>query len=130
MSPDFVWLADARTVADALGELRRTELPEESITTVFTVDPEGRLGGVVSVVALIKHEPTTLLADAAAPPPLVLEADDELSEIAMRMADYDLTIAPVVDERGALLGIVSVDDLLEIMIPDDWRRRVNALSNE
>ncbi len=60
----------------------------------------------------------------------MLETDDELSEIATRMADYDLTIAPVVDERGVLLGIVSVDDLLELMIPDDWRRRVNALSNE
>ena len=130
MSPDFVSLADARTVADALGELRRTELPEESITTVFTLAADGRLSGVVSVVALLRQDPGKSLADAASPPPLVLETGDELSEIAMRMADYDLTIAPVVDERGALLGIVSVDDLLEMMIPDDWRRRAGALAND
>ena len=130
MSPDFVSLAETRTVTEALAELRRTELPEESITTVFTVDGEGRLSGVVSVVALLRRQPESLLADASSPPPLLFETDDELSEIAMRMADYDLTIAPVVDERGALLGIVSVDDLLEMMIPDDWRRRVNALASE
>ena len=46
------------------------------------------------------------------------------------MADYDLMIAPVVDQEGAVLGIVTVDDLLDLMIPDDWRRRVSALSNE
>lgn len=130
MSPDFVSLTETRTVTEALEELRRTELPEESITTVFTVDAEGRLCGVVSVVALLRRQPESLLAEASSPPPLLLGTDDELSEIAMRMADYDLTIAPVVDERGALLGIVSVDDLLEMMIPDDWRRRVNALASE
>jgi CBS domain-containing protein len=130
MSPDFVSLAEIRTVADALEELRRTDLPEESITTVFTVDHDGRLSGVISVVALLRRAPATLLAEAKSSPPLVFETDDELSEIATRMADYDLMIAPVLDERGALLGIVSVDDLLEMMIPDDWRRRLNAFANE
>jgi Mg/Co/Ni transporter MgtE len=130
MSPDFVSLPETRTVADALAELRRSDLPEETITTVFTVDGDGRLRGVISVVALLKQEPGRLLADAAATPPLTLETDDELSEIAMHMADYDLMIAPVLDEQGGLLGIVSVDDLLEVMIPDDWRRRVNALAGE
>jgi Mg/Co/Ni transporter MgtE len=130
MSPDFVWLADRRTVGDAIADLRRTELPEESVTTVFTVDAEQRLSGVISVVALLKRDTGEPLSTAASQPPLVLETDDELSEIAPRMADYDLTIAPVVDERGTLVGIVSVDDLLEMMIPEDWRRRLNALSNE
>ena len=130
MSPDFVWLAEIRTVADALEELRRTDLPEESITTVFTVDHDGRLSGVISVVSLLRRRPATLLAEAKSPPPLVFETDDELSEIATRMADYDLMIAPVVDERGALVGIVSVDDLLEMLIPDVWRRRLNAFANE
>ena len=79
---------------------------------------------------LLKQPPTMLLADAKSPSPLTLEPDDELSEIALKMADYDLTIAPVVDQEGTILGIVTVDDLLEMMIPDDWRRRVSALSNE
>jgi CBS domain-containing protein len=130
MSPDFVSLPETRTVADALEALRRTDLPEETVTTVFTVDGDGRLRGVVSVVALLKQQPHKLLADVASTPPLVLETDDELSEIATRMADYDLTIAPVADEGAALLGIVSVDDLLEMLVPEDWRRRTNALTSE
>ncbi len=97
---------------------------------MFTINDARHLSGVISVVAMLRRAPTTLLADAHTAPPLVLQTDDELSEIATRMADYDLMIAPVVDEHGVLLGIVSVDDLLEMMIPDDWRRRVNALAND
>ena len=130
MNPDFVALAETRTVDQALDKLRKTELPEETLTTVFTVDSERHLSGVVSVVMLLKQPPTMLLADAKSPLPLTLEPDNELSEIAMKMSDYDLTIAPVVDHEGTILGIVTVDDLLEMMIPDDWRRRVSALSNE
>jgi len=130
MSPDFVAVAETRTVADALDELRRTDLPEETVTTVLVVDAQRRLTGLVSVVMLLKQPPQTLLKDAQSPPPLVLRPADELAEIALRMADYDLTLAPVADENRAVLGIVTVDDLLEMMIPSDWRRRVEALSNE
>ena len=130
MSPDFVSVAATRTVADAMEELRRTQLPEETVTTVIVVDPQLHLTGVVSVVTLLKQPSQLLLEEVKSPPPLVLRPDDELSEIALRMADYDLTLAPVADEEGTVLGIVTVDDLLEMMIPSDWRRRVEALSNE
>jgi CBS domain-containing protein len=130
MNPDFVALVETKTVSEALEKLRRTDLPEETITTVFALDSARHLSGVVSVVMLLKQPATALLADAKSPSPLSFDPDDDLSEIAMKMADYDLTIAPVVDSEGAILGIVTVDDLLELMIPDDWRRRVSALSNE
>jgi CBS domain-containing protein len=130
MSPDFVALAETSTVTQALDELKRTELPDETVTTVLVVDAERRLTGVVSVVALLKHKPQTLLADAKSPPPLTLTPDDDLFEIATKMADYDLMVAPVVDETGTALGIVTVDDLLEMMIPEDWRRRVGAVNND
>lgn len=130
MSPDFLALADSATVAQALDELRRTELPEETVTTVFTHDGAGRLTGVVSVVFLLKQDPSRPLADVISPPPLTLSPEDDISDIAIEMADYDLMVAPVVDADGTLLGIVTVDDLLDEMIPDDWRRRVSALQNE
>ena len=130
MSPDFVAVRETATVARALDELRRTELPEETVTTVLVLNDEQHLSGVISVLALLKQDPSALLADAMSTPPLTFEPDDELSEIATQMADYDLTVAPVVDHEGQALGIVSVDDLLEMMIPDDWRRRASALSNE
>jgi Mg/Co/Ni transporter MgtE len=130
MSPDYVALRETKTVAEALDALRRTELPEETVTTVLMYDDDRHLTGVVSVVALLKHPPQAVLADAKSPAPLTLEADDDLAEVAMKMADYDLTVAPVVDGEGAILGIVTVDDLLEMMIPEDWRRRVAALGGE
>src|SRR5579864_278434 len=130
MSPDFVSLADSATVAQALDELRRTDLPEETVTTVFAHDSARRLSGVVSIVMLLKHDPSTPLADAISQPPLTLSPEDDISDIAIEMADYDLMLAPVVDADGVQLGVVSVDDLLEEMIPGDWRRRVSALQNE
>ena len=130
MSPDFVVLPGTRTVGDALEALRRTELPEETVTTVLVVDGQGKLSGVVSVVHLLKQPAATLLDAAKSEPPLVLAPDEELAEVAMKMADYDLTLAPVVSAEGALLGIVTVDDLLEMMIPDEWRRRLEGISSE
>ena len=130
MSPDFVAVLQTGTVADALEALRQTGLPEETVTTVFAVDRGRRLTGTAPVVALLKQQPGTSLAEAATSAPLTVAPDDELSEIALRMADYDLTIIPVVDDEGVLLGIVTVDDLLELMIPSDWRRRASALDSD
>jgi len=130
MSPDFVSLAQSASVAQALEELRRTELPDETVTTVLVDDGAGRLVGVISVVMLLKQESSARLADVVSAPPVTLAPDDDLSDVAIEMADYDLTVAPVCDADGRLLGIVTVDDLLEPMIPDDWRRRVRAIENE
>ena len=57
MNPDYVALVETETVAQALDKLRRTELPEETITTIFTVDSERHLSGVISVVMLLKQQP-------------------------------------------------------------------------
>jgi CBS domain-containing protein/sporulation protein YlmC with PRC-barrel domain len=130
MSPDFVALADSATVAQALDELRLTDLPEETVTTVFAHDGAGRLSGIASIVFLLKQDPSSRLADVISAPPLTLSPDDDISDIAIEMADYDLTVAPVVDADCMQLGVVSVDDLLEEMIPDDWRKRISALQNE
>jgi len=130
MSPDFVSLPGTRTVGDALDALRRTALPEETVTTVLVVDAERRLSGVVSVVHLLKQRAEMLLDDAKSDPPLVLAPDQELAEVALQMSDYDLTVAPVAAGDGVPLGIVTVDDLLKMMIPDEWRRRLEALKSD
>ena len=130
MSPDFIAVPGTRTVADAIEELRRTQLPEETVTTVLVVDGGAHLRGVVSVVHLLKRPSEALLDDVKSEPPVVLAPEDESAEVAMRMADFDLTLAPVVAADGTLLGIVTVDDLLELMIPDDWRRRLEAIESD
>jgi len=131
MSPDFIALPGTRMVHEALDELRRTALPDETVTTVLVLDSERHLSGVISVVSLLKQKRLlALLEEVKSSPPLIFMPDDELAEVASKMADYDLTVAPVVDEEGAVLGIVTVDDLLEMLVPEEWRRRVGALNNE
>ena len=52
-----------------------------------------------------------------------VRVDADLSDVALLMSDYNLTAAPVVDESDHLVGAISVDDVVELLIPDDWRRR-------
>ena len=68
--------------------------------------------------ALVKHELPSLRTDAS------------FEEVARVMADYNLTCVPVVDEREHMLGIVTVDDVLEAMLPRGWRRRFGLLGED
>jgi Mg/Co/Ni transporter MgtE len=58
--------------------------------------------------------------------PVRVNADADLTDIALLMADFNLYSIPVVDEQDRLLGVVTVDDVLEATIPEDWRRREPA----
>jgi Mg/Co/Ni transporter MgtE len=62
------------------------------------------------------------------PPRVAAEAG--LEEVARLMTDYDLTVVPVVDERDQIMGVVSVDDVLEMVLPRGWRRRFDVLGSE
>jgi Mg/Co/Ni transporter MgtE len=57
-------------------------------------------------------------------------ADADLEEVARLMTDFDLTVVPVIDADGTLLGIVTVDDVLELVLPEGWRRRFNILGGD
>ena len=59
--------------------------------------------------------------------PQLVQVDAELEEVARLMADYDLTIAPVVDSEQRMVGVVTVDDVLELLLPQGWRRHYGIL---
>ena len=71
-----------------------------------------------------------MLGDVAAFMPPALRPDADLEEIARVMTDYDLTVLPVVNEREMLLGVVTVDDVLEMVLPRGWRRTFDLLGGE
>jgi CBS domain-containing protein len=123
MSPDFLCLYRQATVAEALDRIRRSPVPSELLSSIYLMDSHRRLEGAVNVVELVRADPDTALVemDAPATPKLVPEADFE--EVARLMADYNLISAPVVDDAGRMIGIVTVDDVLEVMLPKGWRRR-------
>jgi CBS domain-containing protein len=123
MNPDFVSLGERSTVEQALELVRRSEIPAQQLQTVVIVDDDGHLVGTVTVLALVKagrHESVGGLVDASRP---AVSAETDVPEIARLMTDYNLMAMPVLDGDGRPIGLLAVDDVLELMLPGDWRRR-------
>ena len=82
------------------------------------------------LAALVRAEPDTSLGELVKHDIPRLRPDASFEEVARLMADYNLTSAPVVDERGQMIGVVTVDDVLEAMLPKGWRRRFGLLGED
>jgi sporulation protein YlmC with PRC-barrel domain len=122
MSPDFLALPQDTTVADALSAIRHSSAPPESLNVVFTLDDSGAVAGSVSAVSLIRTDPSSTLESAARPNPAHVHADWDLHSVLRKMSDFNLTVAPVMDEdHRQMLGVVTVDDVLEMLLPSGWR---------
>ena len=98
----------------------------EALLKVHALDEDKRLAGVVSVIALLQAEPGESVGILMDSDPVRISADADLTDIALLMADYNLYAIPVVDEQDRVLGVVTADDVLEAIIPEDWRRREPA----
>jgi CBS domain-containing protein/sporulation protein YlmC with PRC-barrel domain len=124
MSPDLLSVSPDSSVGAVLERLRRArELPAETLASVHVVDPEGRLVGTASLLTLIQADDDARVGEVAEDDPVRIAASADTVEVALRLADYNLTAIPVVDEQDKLLGVVSVDDVLEEILPEEWRRR-------
>ena len=128
MNPDFVSVGERATVAEALADVRRSDLHPRELAIVCVIDEQGKLTGAVSLPELVHADPEQRiedLVDSEAPDPaLALEAD--LPEIALVMTDYNLVALPVVDGDCKPVGVIAVDDVLEQLVPEEWRRRAGA----
>ena len=89
-------------------------------------EADEQLAGVVSVIALLQAEPGESVGTLMDSDPVRVNPDADLTDIALLMADFNLYSTPVVDEQDRVLGVVTVDDVLEATIPEDWRRREPA----
>jgi CBS domain-containing protein len=127
MNVDFVSCVAATTAAEALALVAsaRTVQPE-ALIKVHVLNDDKRLTGVVSVIELLQAEPTETIAVLMDSDPVRVTAVADLTDIALLMADYNLYSIPVVDDDDRVLGVVTVDDVLEATIPEDWRRREPA----
>ncbi len=127
MNLDLVACGASDSVSDGLEALQRAaHLEMAARTSVHVVSKDGTLVGVVPVVEMLQAGPQIALGGLADLDPVRVSADTDLVDVALVMADYNLLTVPVVDPAGRLLGIVTVDDVLEATIPDDWRRREPA----
>lgn len=127
MTTEFVALDGPMTAQEAVARLRELAPEAETIYYLYVMDPAGGIAGVLSLRDLILADPATLIADLMARDVESVAVDTPADEVAHIMARYNLLALPVVDEEQRLQGIVTVDDVLEILMPEEWRRRLPRL---
>jgi CBS domain-containing protein len=130
MSPDFVLLGGSSSAEDALRAVRHSRIAAELLSAVYVSAPDGTLAGSVPVTALVRAEPDRRLDAELKHEVPCLSPDAPFEEVARLMADYNLTSIPVVDEWRRMVGVVTVDDVLEAMLPRGWRRRFGLLGED
>ncbi|HEY1134596.1 MAG TPA: CBS domain-containing protein [Nocardioides sp.] len=128
MTPEPVILSPDATVADALAHARNIEITPSLAALVFVCrppleTPTGKLLGAIHIQRLLREPPSSLAATAIDRSLDPLRPDATIDEVAAHMATYNLVAAPVTDDQGRLLGAVTVDDLLDHLLPEDWRER-------
>lgn len=126
MSPDFVCVYSQATKTEALGRLAQSRASAEALTWLFVMNEHKRLSGAVHLVDLLRAEERVQVGAIGGLPQRV-SAAAELEEVARLMTDFDLTVVPVVDEQERMVGVVTVDDVLELVLPSGWRRRFGVL---
>ncbi len=128
MTTEPVILPPNATVAEALAHIRQREQTPAVAAQVYvarppTETPTGRFLGVAHFQRLLREPPSTLLGGVIDNTVDPIRPDLPLPGVASFLATYNLVATPVVDEHGRLLGAVTVDDVLDHMLPDDWRER-------
>jgi CBS domain-containing protein len=127
MGVDFLAVPAGVSVQQALDAVSQSaSLQPEALTSVHALDERGRLSGVARLVSMVQADPSVCLSDVYDDDPVRVGADTDVVDVAVLMSDYNLITIPVVDDRRRMIGIITVDDVLEATLPDDWRRREAA----
>jgi CBS domain-containing protein len=126
MTTEPVILLHDATVAEALALVRNPELSPALAAQVFVVrppqaTPTGRFLGTAHLQRLLREPPSALVSGICERDPDALPADMPIDQITRHLATYNLVAAPVIDDHDRLLGAVSVDDVLDHLLPEDWR---------
>ncbi|TME93335.1 MAG: magnesium transporter [Chloroflexi bacterium] len=131
MSPDFIAVERGTTLESALERVRSAEdVPSPLLGSVFVTDVGGRLVGTVGIADVVRGDPFQSVEDL---PQLVtggVPLNADLQDVALKMTDFNLVAVGVTDEEDRLIGAISVDDLLESLVPEEWRRRAEASSSD
>jgi Mg/Co/Ni transporter MgtE len=123
-----VVLTPDATVAEALARIREPQLSPAVAAQIYVTrapmtTPTGRYLGVVHFQRLLREPPADMIGGIVDNGIDPLAPDTNLAEITKRMATYNFVAMPVVDEQDRLVGAVTVDDVLDQLLPRDWRDR-------
>jgi magnesium transporter len=127
MTTEFIAVPATLTAAQTIDRLRQLEPDAETIYYVYVVDEHGRLVGVLSLRDLIVAQPDSPISEVMIREPVTVGVLADQDDVAAIVARYNLLAVPVVDDRGHLKGIVTVDDAMDQILPGAWRRRLTGL---
>ena len=114
MSPKFFAIGADSTVREALERLQSVELPTH-VLYVYVVDPEGKLVGVCSLRQFVQHRPPERVRDFMQAEVVSVRVETDQEDVADVVSRYDLLAVPVVDDHNVLLGVVEVDDVVDVL---------------
>ncbi|HVY10682.1 MAG TPA: CBS domain-containing protein [Mycobacteriales bacterium] len=128
MTSDPVILPPDATVAEALARVRAPEISPALAAQVYvcrppTETPTGKYVGTAHIQRLLREPPSALVSGVVDSQIDPLGPDCSLQEVTAHLATYNLVAIPIVDDADHLLGAVTVDDVLDHLLPDDWRER-------
>ncbi|MBN2261130.1 MAG: magnesium transporter [Clostridiales bacterium] len=115
MTKDFIALSKDITIYNAIELLRETAPTAETIYYVFVVDQEEKLVGVISLRELIVAKPNKLVEDVMSDKVIYVNVFDDQEEVAKIVSKYDLLAVPVVDYEMKMIGLITVDDIIDVL---------------
>ena len=126
MSPDYVSVTRGATVDMALEAVRTDDkTPHALLGTVFVTEQEGRYLGSVTVPDLMRADRVRTIEELDLTTVWV-HGNADITDVTLMMADYNLTALGVTDAAENLIGAISSDDVIEALVPDEWRARIEA----
>lgn len=127
MTTEYLAISKDQTAQQTIDLIRELEPSAETVYYLYVVDSSEHLVGVISLRELIVAKPDTPVEEFMEDKVVHVHPDAPVEEIAQTLSDYNLLAVPVVDEENRLQGIITVDDALEEILPEGWRRRVPKL---
>jgi CBS domain-containing protein len=124
MTTDYLWIYPHRTVAATMAKIRELAPETEFIYYLYVTDQAEKLLGVLSLRTLLLASPDATISSVMDSNIVSLHPDTPAEEVASTIARYDLLAAPVVDDTGTMLGIVTVDDAIDAIIPERVKKQL------
>jgi magnesium transporter len=128
MNSEFLTISEQLSAEEALQVVRSRAEEVDTIYYLYILDPEGRLLGVVSLKDLLISEPETKISDIMTTSVKSVQVDSTPHEVLEILAKYNFIAIPVLDDNEQMSGIITVDDVLELFIPNPIRRRLHRSS--
>jgi len=122
MTTEYLWLPPNLTVAQAFEHIRTAAKDAELVYYIYVLDPQENILGVVSLRDLVTAQPHAMVTDIAVEDVVTVDLHASNEDVASLIARYDFVAVPVVDAQGRMHGIVTVDDVIDVLLPEKLRK--------